>query len=229
MPSPFPGMDPFLEEPKLWPTLQHYLIITLQQLLQPSLADRYRARIGCRQYRSEFPLFTSVIRTDHSEEFLEIYARSDGRLVTLMEVVSIANRTTTEGRSAYLATRQEALDKRANVVEIDLVTQGKPLLSYSRDGLPEHDQTVTVTRGHAPDRYEIYTATLMKRLPKFKLPLASEDRDTILDLQLALTRAMELGNLANAIDYKQPLPADVGYKASTREWIDDFLKQQHLR
>ncbi|HEV2948984.1 MAG TPA: DUF4058 family protein, partial [Gemmataceae bacterium] len=35
MPSPFPGMDPFLEDPKLWPEFQHLLVTCLYQALLP--------------------------------------------------------------------------------------------------------------------------------------------------------------------------------------------------
>ena len=44
MPSPFPGMDPYLEHPKLWPAFQHHLLACLYQILLPGLVDRYRAR-----------------------------------------------------------------------------------------------------------------------------------------------------------------------------------------
>src|ERR1700722_14696213 len=171
MPSPFPGMDPYLEHPKLWPAFQHQLLACLYQILLPGLVDRYRARVGTRTYVSETPLFTSIIREQYSEEFIEIRTRTDGNLVPLLEVVSPANKTTPAGRQAYLDARQQAVHQKAGVVEIDLVMQGKPTLTYSRDGLPEYDYAVTVTRSNAPDRYEIYTATLQKRLPKFKLPL----------------------------------------------------------
>jgi hypothetical protein len=65
------------------------------------------------------------------------------------------------------------------------------------------------TRATAPDRYEIYTATMQKRLPKFKLPLAPDDRDTLLDLQVAFTRAYDLGGFGGLIDYRCPPPPDV--------------------
>lgn len=109
MPSPFPGMDPYLEDPKLWPEFQHQLVATLFQMLLPNLSDRYRARIACRQYTAEIPLFTSVIRENHQEEYLEIRQRSSQRLITLVEVVSPANRTTAEGRQVYLKQRQQAI------------------------------------------------------------------------------------------------------------------------
>ncbi len=229
MPSPFPGMDPYLENAKLWPAFQHQLLACLYQILLPGLVDRYRARVGTRGYVSEMPLFTSVIREQYTEEFIEIRNRTDGRLVTLLEVVSPANKTTPAGRQAYLDARQQAVAQRAGVVEIDLVMQGKPTLTYSRDGLPEYDYAVTVTRSNAPDRYEIYTATLQKRLPKFKLPLAADDRDALLELQAAFARAYDLGTFANQIDYKGAPPPDVPLTAENKTWADDLLKQMKLR
>jgi len=229
MPSPFPGMDPYLETPKLWPAFQHQLLACLYQILLPGLVDRYRARVGTRTYVSEMPLFTSVIREQYTEEFIEIRNRTDGKLVTLLEVVSPANKTTPAGRTAYLDARQAAIAQKAGIVEIDLVMQGKPTLNYSRDGLPEYDYAVTVTRSNSPDRYEIYTATLQKRLPKFKLPLAADDRDALLDLQAAFARAYDLGTFANQINYKGPPSPDVPFTNEYKTWVDELLKQMKLR
>ena len=39
------------------------------------LVDRYRARVGQRRYVTEQALFTSIIRADHEEEFIEIRQR----------------------------------------------------------------------------------------------------------------------------------------------------------
>lgn len=229
MPSPFPGMDPYLEHPKLWPVFQHQLLACLYQVLLPGLVDRYRARVGTRAYTSEMILFTSILKEEHAEEYIEVRNRTDGKLVTLIEVVSPSNKTTPEGRAAYLDKRKEAIACRAGIVECDLVLQGKPTLNYSRDGLPEFDYAVTVTRPTSPDRYEIYTATLQKRLPKFKVPLAADDRDAMLDLQAAFARAFDLGNFASQIDYKGPTPPDVPLSDENKKWIGDILKAQKLR
>ncbi|MBP3958732.1 DUF4058 family protein [Gemmata sp. G18] len=229
MPSPFPGMDPYLETPKLWPAFQHQLLACLYQILLPGLVDRYRARVGTRTYVSEMPLFTSIVREQFAEEYIEIRNRGDGKLVTLLEVVGPANKTTPAGRQAYLDARQQAVAQRAGIVEIDLIMQGKPMLTYSRDGLPEYDYAVTVTRSNAPDRYEIYTSTLQKKLPKFKLPLAADDRDALLDLQAAFARAYDLGTFANQIDYKGAPPADVPFNDAYRAWSEELLKQMKLR
>src|SRR5262249_23753712 len=128
---------------------------------------------------------------------------------------------------AYLDKRREGRSANANLVEIDLVLAGQPMLDYSRDGLPDWDYAVTVTRSPQPERYEIYTATLQKRLPKFKLPLAPDDRDTVLDLHVTFTRCYDQGDFAAKIDYKRD-PA-VAVSDEDRKWLNELLKQQKLR
>lgn len=229
MPSPFPGMDPFLEDPKHWKTFQHQFVAGLYHTLLPGLVDRYRARVGMRSYTVEMPLFTSVIREPHEEPFVEIRERGDGRLVTLLDLASPANKTSVAGREAYLATRKLVESQRANALEIDLVTQGAPMLDYSRDALPEHDYTFTVTRAAMPGKYEIYTATVQKRLPKFKLPLAVDDRDAMLDLQDVFRRAYDLGGFAKTVAYAGALPSVAKLSDVNRAWVELLLKQTHPR
>ena len=189
--------------------------------------DRYRARIQQRTYVTEEPLFTSVIRQERHEEYIEIRQRTDGRLVTLVDVASPINKTLPQGRAAYHETRRVARAQNASAVEIDLCLQGQPLLDYSRDGLPEWDYAVTVTRCTQPERYEIYTSTLPKRLPRFKVPLAPDDRDTVLDLQATFARAFDHGNFSARIDYTR----DAGTRMSDthRTWVAEWLKQMRLR
>jgi hypothetical protein len=220
-------MDPFLEDDKLWSSFQHQLVSCLYQILLPGLVDRYRARVGQRQYTTEQALFTSVIREEHTEEFIEIRQRNNAKLVTLVDVVSPANKTTASGRQAYLDKRREGRSAGASLVEIDLVLQGQPMLEYSRENLPDWDYAVTVTRSTQPERYEIYTATLQKRLPRFRLPLASDDRDTVLDLHAAFTRCYDQGDFAAKIDYhRDPVTT---LSDEDRQWLAEVLKQQKLR
>jgi hypothetical protein len=44
MPSPFPGMDPFLEHPSVFPNLHDKLIVHLEETLQPLLPEPYYAK-----------------------------------------------------------------------------------------------------------------------------------------------------------------------------------------
>jgi hypothetical protein len=220
-------MNPYLEQEDLWPTFHHQLVTCLYQTLLPTLVDHYKARVGQRRYITEMVLFTSITREEHQEEFIEIRQRGENRLVTLVEVVTPGNKTTTAGRNAYLNKRREGKSAAANLVEIDLVLQGKATLDYSREGLPDWDYAVTVTRATQPDRYEIYKATLQERLPRFRLPVSQDDRDVVVDLQGAFTRCYDQCGLASKIDYKRD-PATVLIDED-RKWLNDLLKQQKLR
>jgi hypothetical protein len=220
-------MDPYLEDEKLWPAFHHQFVASLYQILLPSLVDRYRAKIAQRRYVTETALFTSVIREEHCEEYIEVRQRNDSKLISLLDTVSPANKVTTAGRQAYLDRRREAKNEGASLVEIDLVIQGQPTLEYSRDGLPDWDYAVTVTRATQPERFEIYTATLQKRLPRFRLPLAADDRDTVLDLQAVFARCYDQGGFAALVDYHREPPSTLSDE--DRRWVNDMLKQQKIR
>jgi hypothetical protein len=220
-------MDPYLEDEKRWPAFQLLAVHALYQMLLPGLMDRYRARVGERDYNSEEALFTSIIRQQHKEAYVEVRQRSDGRLITLIEVVSPANKITKEGRRLYLERRDEVRKMNANIVEIDLVLQGQTLIDCAKDTTPTWDYAVVVTRWTHPDRYEIYSATLPKRLPRFRVPLASDDRDTVLDLQAAVGRAYDQGDFLKHLDYTRD-PA-TRLTDDNRRWLTDRLKEEKLR
>lgn len=50
MPCPFPGMDPYIERPEIWPDFHDSLITAIRGLLQPLLRPRYAALTQDRLY-----------------------------------------------------------------------------------------------------------------------------------------------------------------------------------
>ncbi len=52
MQSPFPGMDPYLEAPSLWPDVHHGLISEIQAVLNRRLRPQYHVRVEERVYIS---------------------------------------------------------------------------------------------------------------------------------------------------------------------------------
>lgn len=50
MPSPFPGMNPYLEHPDRWPTVHNRLIVAIADLLTPQLLPKYQIDIDKRVY-----------------------------------------------------------------------------------------------------------------------------------------------------------------------------------
>jgi hypothetical protein len=53
MPSPFPGMDPYLEDPALWPDMHHGMISGIQAALNPHIRPKYVAAVEMRVYISD--------------------------------------------------------------------------------------------------------------------------------------------------------------------------------
>ena len=225
MPSPFPGMDPFLEDPKLWPEFQHLLITCLYQALLPGLVDRYRARVGQRHYFTEQALFTSVVREEHAEEFIEIRQRGHERLVTVVEVLAPANKTTSAGRQHYLDHWQARKIGGANIVEIDLVLQGQPPRGLSPNTQAEGEFAITSSRANRQETVEAFN--LQRALPRFRLPLAGDDRDMVVELHVVFNRAYDLAAFAGKIDYKLAPAAHL--LDSDRQWLQALLKKQKLR
>jgi hypothetical protein len=212
-------MDPYLEDPCLWPAFHSELTRALTNQLLPGLIQRYNLVPGTRRYTTD--------AGEHQEDYVEIRGGQDDALVTVIDIVSPANKTTAAGRLACLNTRRAALDSKASVVEIDLVMQGLPMLDYSREGLPEWDHAVTVTRAAQPVRYEIYTATLQKKLPKFRVPLAADDRDMVLDLQTVFVKCYDEGRYSERIDYAREPP--VPLSDEKRQRLDGSLQSHGLR
>ncbi|MEJ5198268.1 MAG: DUF4058 family protein [Anaerolineae bacterium] len=64
MPTPFPGMDPYLEHPDLWPDVHNSLISTLRDHLAPRLRPYYYVSVEQRTYRAGMTGLTFVGRPD---------------------------------------------------------------------------------------------------------------------------------------------------------------------
>ena len=50
MPTPFPGMDPYLEHPALWPDVHNRLLAAISDTLTPLVAPRYSIGLERRTY-----------------------------------------------------------------------------------------------------------------------------------------------------------------------------------
>ena len=269
MPSPFPGMDPYLENPVRWPDVHQRLITYISDVLQPQVRPRYHARIGERVYILEPPhalypdvlliehparepalmdvytqapevtvaeeeLETPVILTlppvEHREPFIEIVHAAGGEVVTVIEVLSPANKTSGEGHRLYHRKQQEIINSPVHLIEIDLLAEGLRTVAISEEGLaslPPHRYLVSVNR--APDgyRFEAYPIPLQRRLPHFRVPLREPDPDVGLDLQAVFTRCYDNGGYEDFVDYRQPPPVTLSSEEAA--WVDGLLKGKGLR
>jgi hypothetical protein len=263
MPSRFPGMDPYLETPQLWPDLHQSLITYIRDALQPQIRPRYRARIEERLYvvqssRSIYPdvtvvqhalreeavaeitssvkpadlpadtPFTLVLSDDEFREpFIEIIQPDSGQVVTVIEVLSPANKTPGPGRELYRQKQGEVLGSEAHLVEIDLLSQGEHTLALPADRLPllpPHRYLVSVCRGPEHMTFELYPIPLDKRLPRCRIPLDAPDPDVVLDLPAIFTRCYDNGGYADFIDYQQP--SSTPLSDEEQAWVGENVKRE---
>lgn len=242
MPSPFPGMDPYLEAPAHWPGVHQSLITYIRDALQPLVRPKYRATIGERVYvmpvgRFIYPdaavrqapgsrigetlAVERPTRSDHAdrpylmrvaddpvrEPFVEIIDAEGDAVVTIIEVLSPANKAPGEGRQQYRRKQGEVLASAAHLVEIDLLGGGEHTVAVPRpllENLPPWRYLVCVSRH--PDRgtFEVYPAALADRLPRPAIPLRAPDADVALDLPALFAQAYDNGGYGDDIDYGSP-------------------------
>ncbi|NEP39263.1 MAG: DUF4058 family protein [Okeania sp. SIO2H7] len=297
MPSPFPGMNPYLENPEFWREVHNRLIVATADSLEPQLNLNYRVAIEKRIYlsssenavgipdvtvvskkptnnqpNSSVTLLTRVEPTlvqlpipdtigvhlnfEENQEFkafwewgignwewekecfckyemlptieegyLEIREMPGGRVITVMEILSPSNKRAGIGRETYEQKRLEMLNYRANLVEIDLLRNGKPMTVL---GVREKtDYRILVARGDRLPNAQLYTFNLPQPIPKIPVPLKPNEPPATLDLQKLLLEIYDRARFDLGIDYNQePTPP---LTKQDREWVDNILRQQKRR
>jgi hypothetical protein len=177
------------------------------------------------------------VRTDpFRHAFVEIRDPSRGhKLVTLIEIVSPANKRPGPDRRAYEAKQQEILESDANLVEIDLLRSGRRLLPYPDLEATVHelgcDYLVLLNRSSRRSGtwmdYTLYPVDLRETLPCVPVPLSGSDPDVPLDLQAAADRTYRGGPYLRAIDYgKDPEPP---LEREDGSWAEELLRSAGLR
>jgi len=215
MPSPLPGMDPYLEHPDSWPNFHHRLITAIAISLAPQLRPKYRVAVE----KAIYPVQTAdsgvelAVQPAHNlsgdrpqtgtatalgqpilinlpmpevirQGYLEIREVATGEVVTVIEVLSPANKRPEGGRHIYEAKRQAILSSPINLVEIDLLRQWLPIVR-----LPKMLQThyrILVSASATRPQASLYAFNLQETIPTFPIPLQPEDSEPILNLQSLL-------------------------------------------
>lgn len=135
MPSPFPGMDPFLERPEIWPDFHDRLITYISEALQPLLRPRYVALTQDRLFvvESERPIRPdiSVLElTPPNGEYSETQAIQAGTATAVVEFYR------EDMRQPYIEIIEPASGNRVvtsiEVLSPDNKTPGAGLTSYLR-------------------------------------------------------------------------------------------------
>ena len=124
MPSPFPGMDPYLESPAIWPDVHHRLISEIQSALNPSLRPHYVARVELRVYVTDQddPGIEVIVPDVRIEEAAHAGAKksksTNGAAVAVMEPEIIPYLIDDEIKEARLEIRHRDSDALVAIIEV---------------------------------------------------------------------------------------------------------------
>lgn len=231
----FPGMDPYLEDPQLWSGVHATFLVYLRDMLRPRLRPRYVAAVEERVFvegpdrritpdvavrrqsvdeRGGVALLEQSDTAPHvqlsSLEVHESYVaildlRTNRRVVTVIEVVSPANKYAGSGRVSYETKQLEVLTSDTHLVEIDLLRYSPHVLAvpeWAARGRGPYDYLTCVNRAFGGrSRYELYPRRLPERLPRIAVPLADDDADVVLDVQAVWAQVYDAGDYRQRLDY----------------------------
>ena len=254
----FPGMDPYLEDPQIWPGVHNRFVVYLADQLQPSLRPRYVAAVEERVYLEgpnreiipdvwlrqaqhgssgavaladeDAPILVEVEPLEIHESYITILDRQSGqRVVTVIEVVSPANKYAGPGRESYLAKQREVRCSNAHLVGIDLLRTGPHVVAvpeYKARGKGFYDYLISVNRAiRARTGFELYLRGLRERLPRIKVPLAEPDPDVQLDLQAVLNHTYEQGSYRDRLNYQ--VPCKPALSPADQAWAGELIRTRN--
>jgi len=247
MTSPFPGMDPYLEDPAYWMDFHATFVNYWREALADLLPDNYEATIeeriqlvtlsadetrvirpdiGIAHFEAPRPGQSSagttavlelepvevsqVFNEEFREAFIKIIHRPDQTLVTVLELLSPANKRDPD-RGDYLSKRLALLHQQVHFVDLDLLVGGHRI--PTADPLPRGDYFAFVTRSHRPTKCQVYAWTVRQPFPLVRIPLKAPDPDMELKLGDVFATAYEGGRYARRLNYEGPPPAPAKWAA----------------
>ena len=230
MPSPFPGMDLYLEG-EMFQEFQHTLANQISKQLLELLWPKYVALLSRRTVIARTPLpyeaatitrpaaqLASLVPEEVPVLSVEVRDVANRRLVTVIEILSPVNKMG-EGALEYADKRLALMGTSVHLLEIDLLRLGQRLLFESDP--PPADYYVYLSRFTKRPITEIWPIGLRERLPVVPVPLLPPDADVALDLQRAVDACYDLVHYERLLDYPAAPPppplseADAGWVAET--------------
>lgn len=186
MPSPFPGMDPFIESQR-WQGFHAQFVTAMGQALVPQLRPKYV--VDVEQY----------VYVIHRQHYLSIQTRESQQVVTVIELLSPWNKSKSGGRKDYLNKRQNVLATMSHLVELDLLRGGVRLPTVER--LPAGDYYAFVCRMQQRPKADVYAWTIRVPLPDVPIPLAEGDADAVINLQAIFDETYDRAGYDYALKY----------------------------
>jgi uncharacterized protein DUF4058 len=238
MPSPFPGIDPYVEDPFFWGDFHGSLLGIIREALNSILPDRYVASMDRYVWAQEHSegevtllgepdvpvadrgetikggIATATVPAvvaapvqlqlpysrSHGNRLLRILDRRRRRIVTVIEVLSPANKTRTGYGIVYRAKRADYLASEVNLVEIDMLRTGERPPLQNPPPTPSDYYILACPAATFPQA-GFWPLSVRDKLPLVPIPLDPVCEPVLLDLRACLDRAYDGGRYAGEIDY----------------------------
>lgn len=204
MPSPFPGMNPYLEQASVWTDFHTAFLTAMRESLTPQVRPNFFVKL---EERVEI----------ERHAFIEIRDRLNRELVTMIEVLSPTNKRHGPDREQYIAKRTAVLLSSATIVEIDLLRGGP---RFPLHDAPPSDYSVGVFRKEQLPAVEVWPIGLREQLPTIPVPLKGDFPAASLDLQALLQHVYDAAGYEDYIYQSPPEPPLAGPDS---EWAAQIL------
>jgi hypothetical protein len=257
MRSPFPGMNPYLERPSLWPDVHLNLIHAVQLLLTQALAPHYYVAAEERTYIAAVDPLTFVGRPDVAVVGTPITGTTLSSPTASSGPIPVLVPVSDEVRERYLEIRESRTDRVITVIEIlsptnKLPGQGRANYEEKRrivldsathlveidllrlsEPLPAHplirsDYRVLVSRSWERPRSFLYSFQLPDPIPDVPVPLQQGEDEPLLRLNPLLHQIYAEVRYDLRIDYTAS-PPDPSLDAETLAWVDQLLRRAGVR
>ena len=234
MPSPFPGMNPYLERASAWESFHHALIVAAQLQIAPQTPPEYVVRIEHRVYIHEPPHEPGFV--GRADLGVHRTPRAAGRPVATLEAPArVTLETVDVERVKFLTIRDRDGNDLITVIELlsptnkyagpdraQYLAKRREILRSSAhlveidllrggprmppDELPTCDYCVLVSRVEERPEAGVWPWRLRDPIPLIPIPLRLGDADATLDLKTAIDQMYDGGRYANYIYAGPPEP-----------------------
>ncbi|MEG4446741.1 DUF4058 family protein [Microcoleus sp. AT9_B5] len=176
--------------------------------------------------RTTAPLKIRLAMSEEVREgYLEVIDLATKEVVTVIEVLSPANKRPGKGREMYEEKRDKIFGSRTNFVEIDLLRGWEPLPVLDNDIAANY--RILVSRSNQRPGADLYLFNLPDVIPSFPLPLRSPDVEPIVDLQALLNTVYDRAAYDITLDYMAELVPALSEPDAV--WADSLLRETSLR
>lgn len=144
----------------------------------------------------EVPVYESV-----EQGYLEVRLVPGGKVVTVIELLSHANKQTGQDRDTYLKKRETFLNLNIHFVEIDFLRAGPPMPYTER---ADSHYRLFIRRRERPHQARLYPFFVRQPIPPFPLPLLPDDAEPTVDLGVLLNTVYDQAGYDLVLRYDQP-------------------------